>query len=133
MTGNDGIRSAFDDDDDTNELLASFAPKPATETLPAQPEKVEQAVEQVAKKRGFQVRAKPKKKAMRRSQFYQTGRSVQIAMKGRGEDKQRLDDTCNKQDWVKGQLLEYALDALAEKIADPDNPFWDDRNFEGVD
>ena len=54
-------------------------------------------------------------------------------MKGRGEDKQRIDDTCNKQEWVKGQLLKHALDALVENIADPDSPFWDNQNFEGVD
>ena len=70
---------------------------------------------------------------MRRSQFYKTGRSAAIAMKGREEDKIRINEVCEKQDWVQGQLLEYALDALIEKIASPDDAFWAGHNFEGVD
>jgi hypothetical protein len=134
MAKSDGIRSAFEDDDETNDLLSGFAPKPLSASKPsAQSEITEKAVEQVAQKRGFQKRAKPKKKAMRRSQFYQTGRNTQIAVKGRAEDKERIAALCGQQDWVQGQLIEYALDALVEKIADPQSDFWKDRNFEGVD
>lgn len=130
MAKEGGIRSAFDDEDD---LLASFAPKPAVTSPPVQDAKAVQAVEKVAEKRGFQKRAKPKKGVMRRSQFYQTGRNAQIAMKGRAEDKERIIAMCDRQDWVQGQLIQYALDALQEKLADPADPFWSDRSFEGVD
>ena len=133
MAKEGGIRSAFDDDDDGGDLLASFAPKPAVSAPPVQDAKTVQAVERVATKRGFQKRAKPKKGVMRRSQFYQTGRNAQIAMKGRAEDKARIADICEKHDWVQGQLVQYALDALEEKLSDPADPFWSDRSFEGVD
>lgn len=132
MAKEGGIRSAFDDEDG-DDLLASFAPKPAVSPLPAQDAKDVQAVEKVAEKRGFQKRAKPKQGVMRRSQFYQTGRNAQIAMKGRAEDKERIGAICDRQDWVQGQLIQYALDALQEKLADPADPFWSDRSFEGVD
>lgn len=134
MSENSGMRSAFGDDSEAEDLLASFSPKPLKPSVDDKPSAVvEKAVEQVAEKRGFQKRAKPKKKAMRRSQFYKTGRSAAIAMKGREEDKVRINAICDKHDWVQGQLLEYALDALAEKIASPDDAFWTDHNFEGVD
>ena len=132
MAKEGGIRSAFDDEDG-DDLLASFAPKPAVTSPPVQDAKAVQAVEKVAEKRGFQKRAKPKKGVMRRSQFYQTGRNAQIAMKGRAEDKERITAMCDRQDWVQGQLIQYALDALQEKLADPADPFWSDRSFEGVD
>ena len=132
MAKEGGIRSAFDDEDG-DDLLASFAPKPAITTPQVQDAKAVQAVEKVAEKRGFQKRAKPKKGVMRRSQFYQTGRNAQIAMKGRAEDKERIATICDRQDWVQGQLIQYALDALQEKLADPADPFWSDRSFEGVD
>lgn len=132
MTKEGGIRSAFDDDDG-DDLLASFAPKPAVAPPPVQDAKTVQAVERVAEKRGFQKRAKPKKGAMRRSQYYQTGRNAQIAMKGRVEDKERIATICDQQDWVQGQLIQYALDALQEKLSDPSDPFWSDRSFDGVD
>lgn len=132
MAKEGGIRSAFGDED-RDDLLASFAPKPAVTSPPVQDAKVVQAVEKVAEKRGFQKRAKPKKGVMRRSQFYQTGRNAQIAMKGRAEDKERIVAICDRQDWVQGQLIQYALDALQEKLADPADPFWSDRSFEGVD
>lgn len=132
MAKEGGIRSAFDDEDG-DDLLASFAPKPAVAAPPAQDENDVQAVEKVAEKRGFQKRAKPKKGVMRRSQYYQTGRNAQIAMKGRAEDKERIGAICDRQDWVQGQLIQYALDALQEKLTDPADPFWSDRSFEGVD
>jgi len=112
MAKEGGIRSAFEDDDG-DDLLASFAPKPEVAPSPAQDAKAVQAVERVAEKRGFQ---KP-----------------QIAMKGRAEDKERIASICDRQDWVQGQLIQYALDALQEKLADSADPFWSDRSFEGVD
>ena len=132
MAKEGGIRSAFDDEEG-DDLLASFAPKPAVASRPVEDAKIVQAVEKVAEKRGFQKRAKPKKGVMRRSQFYQTGRNAQIAMKGRAEDKERIAAICDRQDWVQGQLIQYALDALQEKLADPADPFWSDRSFEGGD
>lgn len=134
MSENNGMRSAFGDDSEGDDLLASFAPKPLNPAAHETPAAVlEKVVEEVAEKRGFQKRAKPKKKAMRRSQFFRTGRSTPITMKGRDEDKSRITEICDKQDWVQGQLLAYALDALAEKISDPENEFWTDHNYEGVD
>ena len=130
-----GMRSAFDDDDsESEELFASFAPQPvAAQPVADQNNKAGKAVERVAETRGFTKRAKIKKGTMRRSQFYQTGRNTQIAMKGRLEDKERIMALCNKHEWVQGQLLQYALDALEEKLEDPSHPFWADRSFEGVD
>lgn len=130
-----GIRSAFDDDDsESEELFASFAPQPVTERPSADKKnKAKKAVERVAETSGFRKREKIKKGTMRRSQFYQTGRNTQIAMKGRSEDKERIAALCNKHEWVQGQLMQYALDALEEKLGDPSSPFWSDRSFEGVD
>ena len=94
---------------------------------------LERVVKAVGEKRGFAKRSKPRVKRMRRSRYYETGRSEQIAIKGREVDKARLTKICDSQDWVQGQALQYALDALAEKIADPQNEFWAERSLNGVD
>ena len=56
-----------------------------------------------------------------------------MGIRGRIEDKQRIGELCDQQDWVQGQLLQYALDALQEKIKNPEDEFWNERNFHGVE
>ncbi len=122
-------------DDGMNEALAAFKPKPVTKPdAPAAKatERAVKAADRAAADQGFSTRKRMKPK-QRRSKYYQTGRSEQIAIKGKEEDKLRLAAMCDKQDWVQGQLLQYALDALSEKIADPKSNFWADRNFNGVE
>jgi hypothetical protein len=122
-------------DDGMNEALSAFKPKPAAKPSAPEMRATERAVkaaDRAAADQGFSSRKRLKPKR-RRSKFYETGRSTQIAIKGKEEDKVRLNAMCDKQDWVQGQLLQYALDALAEKIADPKSNFWADRNFNGVE
>jgi len=125
------VKDPFDDIEEDEALFSSFEPEP-TKT-PEEIEKAVKAANSVGEKQGFQKRAKPKKRQMRRSQYYQTGRSEQIAFRGTEDDKDEVHALCEKHDWVKGQLLRYALDALNEKLADPKAEFWDSRNFEGVE
>ena len=90
------------------------------------------AAEHVADRKGFSRRAKTKTR-IRRSAMYETGRSRQISVKGRDEDFDRLAKLCDAQDWVKGQALQYALDALELMLEEPEGAFWKDRNLHGVD
>ena len=135
MTEESAMKSAFEFDDELDDVLGKFEPKPKEESKPVHDlqDSLERVAQDVAEKRGFAKRAKPKVKRMRRSQYYQTGRSEQIPIRGRAEDKKLLEDMCKSQEWVKGQALQYALDALAEKIADPESEFWKERQFYGVD
>jgi len=70
---------------------------------------------------------------MLRSRYYQTGRNAQFNKKVRPEDRDRFNGLCEQHQWVGGQGLQYALDALEEKIAATDDEFWTSRNFRGVD
>lgn len=84
-------------------------------------------------KRGGKSKVLPTKNLMRRSMYYRTGRSTQFNMKVRSEVRERFRDLCEAQEWVGGQALQYALDALQEKIENSHDPFWNDRNYRGVE
>jgi hypothetical protein len=71
------------------------------------PEALIEAVRQVS------VPAQPPR-AVRR---YRTGRSMQINIKARPEDIQRLQAMADAHRWPLGEVLEYALDALEKKLA----------------
>lgn len=71
--------------------------------------------------------------AMRRSRYYRTGRNTQLNIKVRPEDRDRIKDFCDRQEWVVGQALEYALDALEEKLKDDRDAFWKERIYNGVE
>ena len=70
---------------------------------------------------------------MRRSQYYRTGRNTQLNIKARLDDRERLKILCNQQEWVAGQALEYALDALEQKLKNEDDEFWQQRLLRGVE
>jgi len=115
-------------------VVAPVTPRPKPAPAPKQAKALspEKAAEAVSEKAGFHSRKKNKKK-VRRSASYETGRNKPISLKGRDEDYALLNKLCDAQEWVKGQALQYALEALAEKVADPESPFWDERNYHGVD
>jgi len=137
----DGIANVFDDTDDEDavDLLGGFEPTPmepvaAGAPLSAKDSARVAAADNVGAKMGFSKRTKAKKKSvMRRSGSYRTGRSEFIGLKTTPEVKGRLSDLTNAHDWVNGQLLAYALDALEEKIDNPDDPYWETHQFHGVD
>ena len=101
-------------------------------------------IDQAAKESGFSrsISEKPKKVEKRITKptehqvvkrKYRTGRSQQFNMRARMEDKNRFNTLCNEHDWVQGQALQYALDALEEKISNPNSGFWNNRSFRGSD
>lgn len=124
------LNDPFADDEDTADIAASFTPTPITKP---KLETAKKAADATASKQGFSTRTVKKKSKFKRSDNFRTGRNEHIAVKGRLEDKQRLAAISDERDWVNGQTLQYALDALQEKIADPQNKFWQNRNFHGVE
>ena len=82
---------------------------------------------------GFTERRPRRKTKFKRSDKFRTGRNVPITIKARAEDRDALAKLGKERQWVNGQTLQYALDALAEKINDPQDSFWETHNFHGVD
>lgn len=122
-------------DDESDKVAATFKPTPIpTEEKKAAEKMAIAAADSVAEKQGFTARKKPKKKSkFRRSDNLRTGRNELISIKGRLEDKERLNAVTEGREWVNGQTLRYALDALQEKIDNPQDKFWQTHNFHGVD
>jgi hypothetical protein len=132
---NKALHDPFSEDDEADALAASFAPVPKADEKAASPEQAPaiKAADTVAAEQGFTARKRSKKKAFRRSDNFRTGRNVPITIKARAEDRARLDKLAGERSWVNGQILQYALDALEEKINDPQDSFWETHNFHGVD
>ena len=130
------LNDPFADDSEADALAASFAPVPKVEQDKSAPKQLSavKAADVVAEEQGFTAR-KPrgKKKAFKRSDNFRTGRNVAMTIKARAEDKATLDKLAHERSWVNGQTLQYALDALQEKINDPQDSFWETHNFHGVD
>lgn len=128
------IHDPFADDDEADEFAASFKPMPSQ---PADPpaSKVSsiKAADAVATDQGFTARKPRKKSKFKRSENFRTGRNVPITIKARAEDKACLEKFASERQWVNGQTLQYALDALQEKINNPQDSFWETHNFHGVD
>ena len=145
-----GLDTLIDDETDQDLDLSTFKVEPKSKAdVPAKSE-----IEALANEEGFVKRAgdrsapatrtktktathrKSAKRAagtMRRSRFYETGRNVQFNKKVEQADRDRFNEICEKQDWVGGQAMKYLLDAIEEKISDPEDPFWETRMFKGVD
>ena len=129
------LNDPFADDGEADALAASFAPVPkpdAKETPPAQDRAVK-AADTVAEQQGFTARRRSRKKSFRRSDNLRTGRNIPKTIKMREEEVNTLDKLAKERSWVNGQTLQYALDALQEKINDPQDSFWETHNFHGVD
>lgn len=130
-------------DDEADAFAATFKPKPKTEeavktapakkSAPLKTADVVKVADKVAAEEGFSSRKPKKKKTFRRSDNFRTGRNEHIGVKVRIEEKNRLAEIAEERDWVYGQVIQYALDALQEKIADPGDKFWESRNFHGVE
>ena len=126
----------FADEEEIDAIAASFKPAPTTEKKPAAPLKTQAVVkvaDKVAADQGFTTRKSRKKPKFRRSDNLRTGRNELLSLKTRLEEKERLAAIANDREWVNGQVLQYALDALEEKIANPGDKFWETRNFHGVE
>ncbi len=114
-------------DDEPLPGLDKFKPKTADQ-LSVRPQASQ--IEQAAAEQGFPERGPKSKPTPRRRreppkrEGYRTGRSHQFNMKVRAEDIARFDAQCERQGWVKGQTLEYALDALEALLEDPNSEFW---------
>ena len=136
MTSDTAFKDDWEDiDSESAELASGFGIKPIAQTT-EEADKVEQRVksaDNVSKRQGFSEPKRKKRKTFRRSDNLRTGRNELISIKGRIEDKQRISAMAEDREWVNGQTLQYALDALAEKIENPEDKFWQTRNFHGVD
>lgn len=129
------IHDPFADDDAADSFAASFAPTPLPkieEAKPAQASAIK-AADSVAAEQGFSARKRKKKSTFRRSDNFRTGRNALLSIKARPEDKAKLAAITDEREWVNGQTLQYALDALEEKINNPQDSFWESHNFHGVD
>lgn len=131
----DAMHDPFADDGSTDEMAASFAPVPLAPAQKTPPEKTVaiKAADTVGAEQGFTARKRKKKSSFRRSDNFRTGRSERLSLKATAEAIEQLAEITDDHGWVKGQTLQYALDALAEKINDPQDSFWQTHNFHGVD
>lgn len=129
------LHDPFADDDEADQFAASFAPTPKAEVeqAPAKQASAITAADSVSAEQGFTTRKRKKKSTFRRSDNFRTGRNVPVTIKARSEDKETLEKIASDRQWVNGQTLQYALDALMEKIDDPQDSFWETHNFHGVD
>ena len=130
------IHDPFADDDEADAFAASFAPAPSSPSVadrPAQEVSSITAADSVAADQGFTSRKRRKASKFKRSDNFRTGRNVPITIKARAEDKACLEKMASERQRVNGQTLQYALDALQEKIDYPQNSFWKTHNFHGVD
>lgn len=129
------LHDPFADDDEADAFAASFAPVPktTTEEPPAKKAAAITAADSVAVDQGFTTRKRKKTPKFKRSENFRTGRNVPLTVKARAEEKETLERLAKERQWVNGQTLQYALDALMEKIDNPQDSFWETHNFHGVD
>jgi len=129
------LHDPFADDGEADDFAASFAPTPKIDTQqpPARQAAVIKAADAVGANQGFTSRKRKKKTTFKRSDNFRTGRNIPITVKARAEEKAMLERLANEREWVNGQTLQYALDALQEKINDPQDSFWKSHNYHGVD
>jgi hypothetical protein len=96
--------------------IAGFAPKTAIDSKAPKPEEV-RAVAQAAK---FQSREatdpKPRANAKRAPRIYRTGRNVQFNIKASLETVDSFYSITEKQNWVLGETLERAVEALQREL-----------------
>lgn len=119
-----GFGSAFDEIDP-----AEFKndPKPAA----AKPKPPRETIRKVAEKSGFNSReATPPASVppapvesvaiapqpVREGRIYRTGRSEQLNLKVRGEDKTGFYAICDQKHWVQGYTFQRALEALRREL-----------------
>lgn len=129
------LHDPFADDGEADAFAASFAPAPKVEAKqpPAKKAVAIAAADAVAADQGFTARKRKKKSTFKRSDNFRTGRNIPITVKARAEEKAMLEKLASEREWVNGQTLQYALDALQEKINDPQDTFWETHNYHGVD
>ena len=96
--------------------LTAFQPKQGTEPARPEPGKV-RAVSEAANfpSRQAQTAASPEK---RRTHHRRTGRTAQLAAKIRPEYLDRLYGMAELQNWLVGETVERALDALQREIGE---------------
>lgn len=101
--------SLFEDDLD----LSEFTPrKPATAEAPPT-----EAIRAVAEGANFQSREPPVKPPKRREQRrYRTGRNVQLNTKVTTSTRDGFYEVSDRYDWVLGETLERALQALKREL-----------------
>lgn len=123
----------------------AFAPKrkrrgdrPSIETNRA--DSLEAGLQERAPKADTKKRAPARKKPaeqrlvmLRRSSSFETGRRETLTLKVHEDVKSRFIQIREDQEWVGGQMLEYAIDALEDMLQKPDASFWNHRKFTGVD
>ena len=129
------LHDPFADDGEADAFAASFAPTPKAdiEQPPAKQAAAIKAADSVSADQGFTARKRKKKSTFKRSDNFRTGRNIPITVKARAEEKATLEKLASEREWVNGQTLQYALDALQEKINDPQDTFWETHNYHGVD
>lgn len=129
------INDPFANDEAADAFASSFQPARREEIDVAKPAQVSamKAADSVGAEQGFSSRTRKKKPKFRRSDSFRTGRSELLSIKTRAEDKAKLAEITDQREWVNGQTLQYALDALQEKIDNPQDSFWETHNFHGVD
>jgi hypothetical protein len=96
--------------------IAGFAPRTAIDPKAPKQEEV-RAVAQAAK---FQSREatdpKPRAKSKRAPRVHRTGRNVQFNIKASFETVDTFYSLAEKQDWVLGETLERAVEALQREL-----------------
>lgn len=111
-----GFSQSFEDLD-----LSAFKPEPESRTPAPKPPKEE--IRKVAHKTGFQSREAPPESVpapapqpARAGRIYRTGRSEQLNLKVRGEDKTGFYAICDRKHWVQGYTFQRAMEALEREL-----------------
>jgi hypothetical protein len=107
----------FDTDDDLD--VSGFAPKkPEQSAKPAAPEEVRAVSEGSSFRSREPAARKPQTTRYKREpRLYRTGRNIQLNVKVRQETLDAFYEISDQQDWVLGETLEHALEALKRELS----------------
>ena len=112
---------------DTLEDLKPTDWKPELDKKPAKAKPPREEIRRVAQETGFKSReAAPMPvtppaqeavlKPVREGRIYRTGRSEQLNLKVRGEDKTGFYGICDRNHWVQGYTFQRAIEALEREL-----------------
>jgi hypothetical protein len=108
--------SIFEEGEGQELDVGSFAPKTAIDTKAPRAEEVRE-VSQAAQFRSREPTAsKPQAPAKRAPRIHRTGRNVQFNIKASMETVDAFYSITDKQEWVLGETLERAIEALQREL-----------------
>ncbi|MGA2250933.1 hypothetical protein [Terracidiphilus sp.] len=109
--------SVFGEDADSALDVGAFSPKTSIDTEAPPVEKVKEVSKAAQFSSRQPVAPKPEKQHKRLPRVYRTGRNVQFGAKASQKTIDSIYDVTAQQDWVLGETLENAIEALKRELA----------------